>query len=173
MSNQPMPPPPLKRNNRYMILAVVIIVILAIALVAVIMATQPNSSAQPNTISQNQFTLDNFNFTVGDDPSIQAYVDLQVVNYGVNGNTVYCSGTVTLRTTEYTLSGYALCLLVTSTSSISPYALDAQLIGYGGVMLLPTIGYTIVNATSVQVPTLGNGTNVYDFSLECPCSPIS
>lgn len=170
MANQPMPPP--KRNNKYMILAVVTIVILAIALVAVIIAKQPESSTQPNTLSQNQFTLANFNSTVGEDPSIQAYVDLQINNYGVNGNTVYCSGTVTLRTTEYTLSGFGLCLLVTSTSSINPYALEAELIGYGGVLLLPTIGYTIINATSVHVPTLGNGTNVYNFSLECPCSPI-
>jgi hypothetical protein len=172
MSNQPMPPPP-KRDNKYLILTVGIIVILAIALVAVIIATQPESSTQPNTTSQNQFTLANFNSTVGDDPAIQAYVDLEVNNYGINGNTVYCSGTVTLRTTEYTLSGYALCLLVTSTSSITPYALEAELIGYGGVLLLPTIGHTVINSTSVSVPTLGNGTNVYNFSLEVPCSPTS
>jgi hypothetical protein len=159
-----------------MILAIVIIVILAMALIgALLLNNQPKTPSTPSSASssQIQLTLANFNSTVGDDPTIQAYVDLQVSNYGVNGNTVYCSGAVTLRTTEYTLSGYNLCLLVTSKSYASPYAVDAQLIGYGGVMLLPTIGYTIVNATSVQVPTLGNGTNVYDFSLQCPCSPKS
>lgn len=142
-------------------------------MIGFIIATQLKTTTSPTNTSQNQFTLANFNSTVGNDPTIQAYVDIQVNNYGVNGNTVYCSGTVTLRTTEYTLSGYALDLLITSTSYNSPYALDAQLIGYGGLMLLPTIGYTIINSTSVDVPTLGNGTNLYDFSIQCPCSPLS
>lgn len=174
---QPLPPP-LPRINKYMVLAIAVIVILAMALIGVVLLNnQPNNSNTPSSSStspsQIQLTLANFNSSVGDDPAIQAYVDLQASNYGVDGNTVYCSGTVTLRTTEYTLSGYNLILLVTSTSYASPYAVDAQLIGYGGYMLLPKIGYTIVNATSVQVPTLGNGTNVYYFSLQCPCSLIS
>lgn len=166
-------PAPSKRTSKYMVLAITIILILAVALIGVIITNnQPNNSGVPSPTSTGlQLTLANFNSSVGDDPQIQAYVDLEVNNYHVSGNTVYCSGTVTLRTTEYTLSDYYLCLLVTSHSSSSPYSVDAQLIGYGGFMLLPRVGYTMVNSTSVQVPTLGDGTNVYEFSLACPCSP--
>jgi hypothetical protein len=169
-----LPPPPPPRWIKKAAIAIILVVILLVSIFAVLsMHILSPSSTSSNQQAQNQFTVANFNSTVGNDSTIQAYVDLQVNNYGVNGNMVHCSGTITLRTTEYTLNGYALCLLVTSTSYSSPYALDAQLIGYGGLLLLPTYGYSIINSTSVHVPTLGNGTNVYDFSLECPCSPIS
>jgi competence protein ComGC len=174
MTEQPLPPPPPPRWIKKAAIAIVLVVILLVSIFVVL--SIPNlitSTSSSNQQPQNQFTISSFNSTVGDDPNIQAYVDLKVDNYAVNGNTVDCSGTITLRTTQYTLSNYALCLLITSNSYSSPYALNAQLIGYGGALFLPTFGYSIINSTSVDVPTLGNGTNVYDFSLECPCSPLS
>ncbi len=164
-----------RRNKKYIAIAVVIIVGLAVALIAGWELNNRSNTQSPSSTTPLPFqlTLANFNSTVGDDPLIQQYVVLQVSTHGINGNKVYCTGSMTLNTTEYTLHGYALDLLVTSNSHSSPYAVDVQLIGFGTSITIPTNGYSIINYTSVQVPTLGSGTNVYHFSLETPCSPLS
>ena len=88
--------------------------------------------------------------------------DLEVGHYWVEGNKVHCNGTIKWHTTQWMLDGMNVALCIDRTGT--PNAVDAELLVYGGFLLL---AQNTIDSDSVTIPKLGEQTFLYDFSLTC------
>lgn len=151
---------PSEKNKLLIGFLIVVIVIGALA-IGFWIGSRPLNPKQ-NESNQNQLTIASFEAEVmEDDPTIQAYLDLEIDDYWVEGDNVRCSGTVKWHTTEYTLEGMSVCMFITRNQTNS---VNVKVDVYGGMLLLPT---GTIDSDSVQIPKLGEQLFSFDFSLTC------
>lgn len=165
MANTP-PPVSQRKSKNWLIIPIVAVILIALIVGFWIgnHSVSP-SNQQPSGTSENQLTIASFNTTYSSDVNsqMQAYLDLEVSHYWVEGNKVFCNGTVRWQTTEYTLDGMNLALIIYRTDT--PYIIDVELFVYGGIMF--TTGQNVIDSSAVSVPKLGDQIFSYDFSLNC------
>lgn len=150
-------------KKTYLSIALLIVIVLIGALaIGFWMGSRSPSNLQQNENNQNQLTIASFEAEVmKDDPTIQAYLDLEIDDYWVEGDNVRCRGTVKWHTTEYTLEGMSVCMFITRNQTNS---VNVKVDVYGGMLLLPT---GTIDSDSVQIPKLGEQLFLFDFSLTC------
>ena len=154
-----------RKSNYWFVIPVLVVILIGALLVGFWMGSRSPSNQQPTgtQTNQNQLTIASFKSRIMEnDSKIQAYLDLEVGHYWVEGNKVHCNGTIKWHTTDWTMDGMnvALCIDRTGTSN----AVDAELLVYGGLLLL---AQNTIDSDSVTIPKLGEQTFSYDFSLTC------
>ena len=126
------------------------------------------SSPQKPSETQNTLTIASFKSEVmEDDPRIKAYLDLQIINYWIEGNQVKCNGRVRWYTNEYIVEGLSVCMFITRNYTM-PNSVNVEVVVYGGILFLPT---GTIDSDSVSIPKLGEQIFSFDFSLTCTYHP--
>jgi len=153
-----------QKRNFYLLIVLLIIGILVGALAVGFWMGSKSSQTPQTQTNQPTLTIASFKSEVeAEDTPILAYLDLEIHNYGVNGNNVSCTGRVRWHTDQYTLEGLSVCMYIMRNYT-KTNAVDVEVVAYGGLLLLPS---GTIDSDSVSVPKLGETLFSYDFSLTC------